>query len=92
MCEGKRLCGAKFALLDACGNEIACAVTNECGELVFDCLPCGRYFIREICAPQGYKLNDECAEVVICEKNCHRVVEFVNTRVTGSIKVVKYGV
>ena len=92
MCQGKRLCGAKFVLLDECGREIACAVTNECGELCFDPLPAGRYYIREICAPSGYKRSDECVEVVICEGNMHRLVEFVNTRDTGSIKVIKYGI
>ncbi len=92
MCNGKRLCGAKFVLCDECGKEIACGVTNECGELIFDPLPCGRYFIREICAPEGYKLNEECVEVVVGCGNMHRLVEFVNTRECGSIKVVKYGV
>lgn len=92
MCEGIKLCGAKFVLMDECGKEIACAVTNECGELIFDCLPCGKYFVKEICAPAGYQLNETCAEVTIGECGMHRLVEFVNKRQTGSIKVVKYGI
>ena len=48
MCNGKRLCGAKFVLCDECGKEIACGVTNECGELIFDPLPCGIFYSRNM--------------------------------------------
>ena len=92
MCNGKRLCGAKFVLCDECGKEIACGVTNECGELIFDPLPCGRYFIREICAPEGYKLNEECGEVVVTFGHNQPLVESANTCECDNIKVVKYGV
>ncbi|MCI9519035.1 MAG: hypothetical protein HFK08_07250 [Clostridia bacterium] len=92
MCEPVRLSGAKFVLCDECGKEIACAVTNENGELIFDCLPCGKYFLHEVCAPQGYQKSDECVEVVVSGDKPRRLVEFVNTRITGSIRVIKYGV
>ena len=92
MCEGKRLCGAKFVLCDECGNEIACAVTDESGELLFENLPCGKYILKEVCAPEGYEKSDECVEVAIGGDQMHRLVEFVNTRKCGTIRVVKYGI
>lgn len=93
MCEqGKvRLPGAKFALLNCEGQSIACGETNCSGEIIFDCLPFGKYFIKEIEAPCGYEQTNECVEIVIgCQKQ-HRCVEFVNIKQSGSIKVVKFG-
>ena len=86
-----RLPGAKFVLMDECGNEIACGVTDNCGELVFDCLPFGRYYIKELEAPCGFEKSCECFEAVICPNNETGCVEVVNKQKTGCIKVVKIG-
>lgn len=91
-CGKTRLCGAKFVLYDACGKAIACGVTDERGELCFTGLPLGKYFLREAEAPCGYDKQHEYCEVVIDECHPNERVEFVNARLTGSIKVVKYGV
>jgi hypothetical protein len=91
-CGNVRLPGAKFVLIDECGRELACGVTNDCGELEFDCLPPGKYYIKELEAPCGYEKSRECAEVRLCDCSLHRCVEFVNERKKGSIKIVKYGV
>lgn len=86
-----KLRGAKFVLYDECGKPIACAVTDECGEIRFDDLPLGKYYLKEEEAPCGWCKNDEFCEVVISENNRNECVEFVNYRMTGSIKIVKYG-
>lgn len=44
------------------------------------------------CAPEGYEKSDECVEVAIGGDKMHRLVEFVNTRKCGTIRVVKYGI
>ena len=90
--QHKRLAGAKFALYDDCGKHIACGVTDCRGELLFECLPHGKYFVKETDAPFGFEKSEEVAEVVICGKNSHKTVEFFNKRKTGSICVIKKGV
>lgn len=93
-CENRkiRLRGAKFVLYDSCGKAISCGVTNDCGELCFTNLPLGKYYLREECAPCGYDKCHEYCEVVIDKCNPNEYVEFVNKRITGSIKIVKFGV
>lgn len=86
-----KLPGAKFVLIDKCGDEIACGVTNECGELVFDCLPFGTYFIKEIEAPCGFEKSNRCIEVCIDNNSRHKCIEFMNERKKGSIKIIKLG-
>lgn len=90
-CNKIKLAGAKFALCDCEGRTVACGVTNSCGEIVFDCLPFGKYYLRELEAPCGYTKCDEVVEVCISECSAHECVEFVNVKKTGSIKVVKFG-
>ena len=86
-----RLPGAKFVLMDECGNELMCGVTNENGELCFDCLPYGKYYVRELEAPCGFEKSEECFEVFICDNANHPCVEIVNRQKRGCIKVVKIG-
>ena len=42
-----RLRGAKFVLYNACGQSVACGVTNDNGEICFDNLPLGKYYLKE---------------------------------------------
>ena len=86
-----KLPGVKFALLNKCGQEIACGVTDRCGELVFDCLPLGRYFIKELEAPCDFERSDKLVEVCIGCEHPHRAVEIINEKRKGSIKVLKFG-
>jgi len=89
--NNKRLAGAKFILCDDCGNQLACGVTNQKGEVVFDCLPFGKYIVKEIEAPCGFEKSNNCATVCIDGKNSNQTVEFANRRLTGSIKVISTG-
>ncbi|MFF5781632.1 collagen binding domain-containing protein [Streptomyces virginiae] len=45
--EGTRLVGAAFQLLDSDGKQVAAGKTDEQGNLVFDKLPVGTYWLRE---------------------------------------------
>ena len=83
-----RLRGAKFTLYDSCGKPIACGVTNCNGELCFNSLPLGKYYLHEDDAPCGYEKSHEYCEVVIDKCSPNETVEFVNKRTTGSIKVI----
>lgn len=87
----KRLSGAKFILLDENMQELTCGVTNQCGELIFECLPYGTYYLKEFEAPCGYTVSDEIMQIIIDEDNTYRYVECINTKPNGKIKVVKLG-
>lgn len=87
-----RLRGARFVLYDCLGNAVACGVTDERGELCFRNLPLGKYYVQEVESPCGYEKCSDCKEVNISHSACNEKLEFVNSRVTGSIKVIKYGI
>lgn len=85
-----RLRGAKFVLYDSCGQSVACGVTNEHGKSAL--IICrSQILLKEVEAPCGFEKSDEYCEVIICENKRCECVEFVNVKLTGSIKVVKYG-
>jgi len=87
-----KLAGVKFALLNCRGKEVACGVTNREGELIFDRLPFGRYFIKELETPCEFEKGENLIEVCIGRENPHRAVEILNERKKGSIKIFKLGV
>ena len=89
--ECVKLPGAKFVLLNEDKKEIACAVTDRHGNIVFDDLPIGKYFIREIEAPCGFKKCDDLIEIQLTCCRAHRCIEVINERKRGSIKIVKLG-
>lgn len=91
ICETKRLAGVKFELRAKCGCVIACGRTNENGELKFDCLPCGTYFLVEVEPRKGWNCDRKPICIEITGENPHKCVEVINRRDNGSIKVIKLG-
>ncbi len=89
--ETKKLAGVKFELRAKCGCVIACGKTNENGELKFDGLPNGTYFLTEVESNKGWECDSKPICVEICDENPHKCVEVVNTKDCGSIKLIKYG-
>ena len=57
--EGQALAGAEFTLYDENGKEIAHAVSNENGMIIFIIDPNGSYIIKETKAPAGYQMSRE---------------------------------
>ncbi len=62
-----RLPGAQFVLIDSEGNEIANKFTDEDGKADFGKHAPGKYYIREVTAPDGYKKSDVYFEVTVDE-------------------------
>lgn len=62
-----RLPGAQFVLIDSEGNEIANKFTDEDGKADFGKHAPGKYYIREVTAPDGYKKSDVYFEVIVDE-------------------------
>ncbi len=54
----KPLEGAVFCVMDKRGEMVAEGRTGKDGVLVFEGLPVGSYTYQEVCAPEGYKLDD----------------------------------
>lgn len=59
--------GAKYGLYDKGMKLIAEGITNENGEYVFENQPVGDYFVKEIQAPKGYRLNEEAYKAVLSD-------------------------
>lgn len=89
--SNKRLCGAKFNLLNCDGCVVACGTTDERGLLCFDCLPLGKYFVVEVEAPHGYCPCKDVIPVELCCKDPSRTLEVFNDKIEGKITIVKYG-
>ncbi len=68
--EGKEtpLAGVKFDILDADKNVIQTIVTDENGQAMSDSLPYGKYYFKEVDAPDGYIMDVDEHEFTI-EKN-----------------------
>lgn len=64
----KKLAGAEFALYDAALNKLETATTNEFGELCFEKLEHGKFYVQEIKAPEGYKRQAGYFEIVLDTK------------------------
>ena len=86
-----KLPGVKFVLLNDRGKEVGCGVTNRDGELSFERLAYGRYFLKEIECPCRFELPDKPVEVWIGCDCPNRAVEIINERKKGSIKIYKLG-
>ncbi|WMM24473.1 SpaA isopeptide-forming pilin-related protein [Tissierella sp. MB52-C2] len=96
--EGEnRLQGAKFGLFKnktdiepIAGLE---GVTGETGYLIFEKVPYGTYFIKEMEAPDGYLISDEDLpkQVTVNESNDDVTQEFIfhNTKIRGNIQLLK---
>ena len=76
--------GAKFEILDENKNVIKIDQTNDNGQIVFEKIMPGKYYIKEIEAPNGYTLNSELKEMNI-KMNEEVLVEVDNLKIKVKI-------
>jgi LPXTG-motif cell wall-anchored protein len=80
--------GAEFTLTD--GEYTETATTNSAGIAIFEDVPYGEYTLSETEAPEGYVGSPVVKEVVIDGSEEELEFEFVNSLITGTVKVTKY--
>ena len=76
----EQLKGAKFALYDADGNEIATWIFGDKPYSIEGLSTSKTYFLKEIEAPDGYVLNDTPIEVKVDNGNVKKI-EFENEKI-----------
>ncbi len=78
--DGQSLQGAKFALYENCENGIVSnpvtingveetAISDVNGNVSFEDIPVGTYYMQEIEAPSGYQIDDTVYKVIIEDKS-----------------------
>lgn len=84
--------GATYALMNADGNEIATAVTDEYGVATFVDIPWGKYTVKETVSPVGYQLNETVYAVEITRKNVSdiAIVDTCDEQDPVYVHLVKY--
>ena len=87
---GNTLSGAKFGLYkDAnCTNQVRTGVSNSNGQIEFNRLAPGTYYVKELSVPNGYLLDTSVQSVEV-KVNETSQVTFKNYEPTGEIKITK---
>ena len=69
--DNKGLSGASFALYndEECTTQIATATSDDSGNVTFDKLRAGTYYLKEIQAPVGYVASNEKWTVTVTKEN-----------------------
>ena len=72
-------------------NNVGNTFTTTDGTIVFENLPYGEYYVKEISAPPGYVLagSDESEHVTLLKTDAHKTVTMVNKTYKGSITINK---
>ena len=86
---GQTLPGARFRLLDSVGNPFAEGTTDTNGVLTFDNLPFGDYYLEELEAPNGYKIDRTPYVFSVTADGQKIEIQRENTRIPGSVTVAK---
>lgn len=88
-----KLQNAEFSILDENKIEILNGlITNDVGEVTSGVLPYGRYYIREIKAPDGYAPTEE--DIAVDIKNNNEIIKITvdNFPKRNEVKLFKYDV
>lgn len=85
---GEPIAGVSFGYGGSAGDQIAGAVTDSTGTVIFTDIPAGEYFFQEISAP-GLYVVDTTRRTFIIRAGEELSFDIYNTRKTGSITVRK---
>lgn len=83
--------GAVYSLYNASNDKlIKEGITDSQGEILFDKIPYGKYYIKETTPAEGYLLNDEIYEVDLTDKSVKiHTLKVEDEAVKGKIIIIK---
>ena len=71
-------------------NALTTCVSDKNGYIHFDMIPYGKWIVREIQSPQGYRLCEKETEVSIEKDSQKAEFELVNHKIKGSLELLKF--
>ena len=71
-----------------CLNKILDGVSSDTGQVLFEKIKPGIYYVKEVTASAGYFLENEIKQVEVIDGK-ETIVEFVNEEPTGAIAIIK---
>lgn len=83
--------GVEIGLYDKDKNLIKVLTTNELGEVIFDNMPIGIYYVKELSEFTEYRTNDKFYKVNVTEEVEERELEIVNYLKKGKLIIKKIG-
>ncbi len=86
---GQALPSARFRLLDSAGNPFAEGTTDANGIQVFENIPFGDYYLEELEAPDGYRVDTTPYVFSVTADGQKIEIRRENTRIPGSVTVAK---
>jgi len=87
-----RIEGVKVGLFDCKGNMVACGRTDCNGEAIFDGIPMGQYYVKQLECVNGFdQVGSDCVRVNLRRGNECDQVNFLSVQRHGAIKVTKWG-
>lgn len=89
--KGTLLPGAVFEIRDRAGNLVDTVTSGNDGRAVSMALPLGRYTVREVQAPDNYKLNDTIYDIELEHAGQIIRLEVLNESVKLGVSVEKKG-
>lgn len=91
--NSKYLSGAKIGLYTQNGVQVKTATTDASGEVIFRDIPYGDYYLKELAAPDGYKLDDTPIAISAGEIEAYNgnvmIRSFENEKQNGKIRLMK---
>lgn len=91
--DNQPLAGAKFGLFSDADatNLIKSAISNEKGEIEFNNLIPGKYYLQEITAPKGYVGDQKIYPVLINANQTTTWPQIMNSPIMGQVELIKIG-
>ncbi len=83
--------GVEIGLYDKDKNLIKVLTTNELGEVIFDNIPIGIYYVKELSEFTEYRRNDKFYKVNVTEEVEERELKIVNYLKKGKLIIKKIG-
>lgn len=89
--DGNALAGAVFGLYNDRGQKLAELICDDMGRASYDGLPKGRFYLKELKAPEGFTLPDSMIPFEIVTQGQVQKITVKNAKGYGKVEVIKTG-